>query len=88
MSYPTSVNNQITDAATQGNTIVLGSAPAVGMGGLINMVAGAIGNSAQNLTAATSQSGITGQAIATMGAAMLYALDPAAMAKPTGEQQD
>lgn len=34
MAFPTSVNNQITDAVTQTNTKVLGEAPAIALGNL------------------------------------------------------
>jgi Killing trait len=41
MAFPTSVNDQITDAVTQTNVKVLGDAPAVGMGMLYQVTRGA-----------------------------------------------
>ena len=42
MAFPTSVNNQITDAVTQANVKVLGDAPAIAMGNLYQATAQAL----------------------------------------------
>jgi hypothetical protein len=52
MAEPTEVNDQITDAVTQSNVKVLGSAPAQAMGTLYQSIAQVQANAAQNATAA------------------------------------
>ena len=65
MAFPTSVNDQITDAVTQGNVSVLGDAPAVAMGNLYVAVAQALANAANNATNAQQQNNILAQAATT-----------------------
>lgn len=65
MAFPTSVNDQITDAVTQGNVSVLGDAPAVAMGNLYVAIAQALANAAQNATSAQQQNNILAQAATT-----------------------
>ncbi|ROZ74908.1 RebB family R body protein [Ramlibacter sp. WS9] len=65
MAFPTSVNDQITDAVTQGNVSVLGDAPAVAMGNLYVAMAQALANAAQNATNAQQQNNILAQAATT-----------------------
>ncbi len=77
MSYPTSVNNQITDSVTQANVGVVANAPAIAMGNLYQATAQALANAAHNATTAQQQMNITAQAATTMGVAMLYSLDTA-----------
>lgn len=74
MAFPTAVNNQITDAVTQGNAEIVGDAPEVAMGDLYRATAQALANAAHNATAAQQQANITAQAATTMGAATLYSL--------------
>lgn len=62
MAYPTSVNNQITDAVTQVNVKVLGDAPAVAMGNLFVATSQALALAALNATNAQQQSNMTAQA--------------------------
>ncbi len=77
MAFPTSVNNQITDAVTQSNVKVLGDAPAMAMGNLFQATNQALGNAAHNSTYAIQQTNVTAQAATTMGVAILYSLDTA-----------
>jgi hypothetical protein len=65
MAFPTSVNNQITDAITQANVKVLGDAPAMAMGNLYQAVAQALANGAQNATNAQQQGSTLAQAVTT-----------------------
>ncbi|MBN0574236.1 RebB family R body protein, partial [Pseudomonas aeruginosa] len=39
MSFPTAVNNQITDAVTQSNVKVVGEAPAMALGSIFQTMA-------------------------------------------------
>jgi len=48
MAFPTSVNDQITDAVTQTNVKVLGEAPAQAMASLYQATAQALATAAQN----------------------------------------
>ena len=85
MAFPTSVNDQITDAVTQSNTMVLADAPAVAMGNLYQATAQALANAAHNATNAQQQSYVTAQAATTMGVATLYSLDIAATGEATAD---
>ncbi len=78
MAFPTSVNDQITDAVTQANTKVLGDAPAIAIGNLYQATAQALANAAHNATDNQQQSYVTMQAATTQGVATLYTLDTAA----------
>ena len=51
MAEPTLVNGQITDAVTQADVMVLGSAPAMAIGTLYQVTAQAIALSMQNAVA-------------------------------------
>ncbi|MCC2614989.1 RebB family R body protein [Aestuariibacter halophilus] len=83
MAFPTSVNDQITDAVTQANVKVLGDAPAIAMGNLFQATSQALSNAAHNATYAQQQTNITAQAATTAGVALLYALDTASTGKAT-----
>lgn len=67
MSFPTSVNDQITDSVTQPNVKVLGDAPAIAMGNLYQATAQALANAAHNATTAQMQNNVTAQAAITQG---------------------
>jgi hypothetical protein len=56
MAFPTTINDQITDAVTQANVKVLGDAPATAMGNLFQAAAQALANAAHNATDAQQQS--------------------------------
>ena len=71
MAYPTPVNSQITDAVTQANVHVVGSAPAVALGNLYQATAQALANAAHNATSAQQQAAITAQAVTTRCVATL-----------------
>ena len=78
MAFPTSVNDQITDAVSQANVKVLGDAPAMAMGNLYMATAQALAAAAHNAANAQQQTWITAQAATTMGVATLYSLDTTA----------
>ncbi len=71
------VNSQISDAVTQVNTKVLGSAPAQAMGNLFLATSQALSNAAHNATNNQQQSNITAQAATTSGITTLYSIDTA-----------
>ena len=77
MAFPTSVNDQVTDAVTQANTKVLGDDPAMTMGALYQSTAQALANAAHNATTAQQQCYVTAQAATTQGVATLYSIDTA-----------
>lgn len=77
MAFPTSVNDQITDAVTQANVKVLGDAPAIALGNLYQATSQALSNAAHNATAAQQNTNVTAQAATTQGVALLYSLDTA-----------
>jgi hypothetical protein len=81
MAFPTSVNNQITDAVTQANVQNLGVAPAVAVGNLYQATAQALANAAHNATMQQQQTNILAQAVTTMGVATLFSLDSSALGK-------
>lgn len=77
MAFPTAVNSQITDSATQANVEVLAVAPSVAMGNLYQATAQALANAAHNASAAQQQTNVVLQASTTMGVATLYSIDTA-----------
>jgi len=77
MAFPTSVNDQITDSVTQANVKVLGDAPAMSMGNLMQATSQALANAAHNATSAQQQTAVTAQAATTMGVTTLFAIDTA-----------
>ncbi|GHU11701.1 RebB protein [Betaproteobacteria bacterium] len=77
MAYPTSVNNQVTDAVTQSNVKVIGEAPAIAVGSLFQTMAHSTGVLFENATAAQQQQNTLSQAAANMGVMQVYALDTA-----------
>jgi hypothetical protein len=83
MAFPTSVNDQITDAVTQANVKVLGDAPAIAIGNLYQATSQALANAAHNATNNQQQSYVTMQAATTMGVSTLLTLDTAADAAGT-----
>lgn len=77
MAFPTSVNDQITDSITQVNVKILGDAPAMSMGNLLQVTAQALSNAAHNATTGQQQTNLAGQAATTMGVTTLYSIDTA-----------
>ena len=55
MSFPTTVNDQITDAVTQANVKVLAEAPAMAMGSMFQTMAHSTGILFQNAVSAQQQ---------------------------------
>jgi hypothetical protein len=80
MSFPTAVNDQITDAVTQSNVKVLGESAAVALSNLYQAVSSSFGNSIQNATFAQQQSNLIHQATTTQGVNLIYAVDTEAVA--------
>ncbi|MES2940834.1 MAG: RebB family R body protein [Pseudomonadota bacterium] len=79
MAFPTSVNDQITDAVTQANVKVLGEAPAMAMGALYQATAQALGIAAQNATNQQQAADSLAAAVTTRSVAYLLG---AAVSKP------
>jgi hypothetical protein len=75
MAFPTSVNDQVTDAVTQSNVKVLAEGPAMAMGALYQSLAHATGILYENSTSNQMQSAILAQAVTTTCVAKLYSLD-------------
>lgn len=73
MAIPTPVNGQITDAVTQSGVQVLGSAPPVALGSLLQSTAHAMALAAHNATLAQQQGAIAAQASTTAGVTLMYA---------------
>ena len=65
MAFPTSVNDQITDAVTQANVKVLADAPAMALGSLYQTMAQASGIAAQNAVAQQQNSNNVALAVTT-----------------------
>ncbi len=74
MAYPTSVNNQITDAVTQSNVTVIGEAPAMALSSLYQTMAHSLGLMFENAVSAQQQQNILAQAATTQGVMQIYAL--------------
>ena len=72
------VNPQITDAVTQTNVQILGSAPGQAMANLFQATGSALGIAAHNATAAGQNANTVLQAGTTQGVALLYGVDTAA----------
>ncbi len=83
MAFPTTVNDMITDSVAQVGVKVLGSASTVAMGNLFQATNQALANAAHNATTAVQQTGIAAQAATTMGVAILYSLNAAAVGTAT-----
>lgn len=75
---PDLVNPQITDAITQTNVQILGSAPGNALGNLYQATSQALGLAAHNAAAAQANASTVLQASTTQGVAMLYGVDTAA----------
>ncbi|MEW9001670.1 MAG: RebB family R body protein [Pseudomonas aeruginosa] len=73
MSFPTAVNNQITDAVTQSNVKVIGEAPAMALGSIFQTMAHSTGILFENSVAAQQQQNAL--ALAVM---QIYSLDTSA----------
>jgi hypothetical protein len=75
MAFPTSVNDQVTDAVTQSNVKVIGEAPAMALGSLYQAMAHSTGVLFDKAVASQQQQNTLSQAAANMGVMQIYALD-------------
>ncbi|KAJ12888.1 RebB family R body protein [Pseudomonas aeruginosa] len=80
MSFPTAVNNQITDAVTQSNVKVIGEAPAMALGSIFQTMAHSTGILFENSVAAQQQQNALALAASNMGVMQIYSLDTSAAA--------
>jgi hypothetical protein len=83
MAFPTSVNDQITDAVTQSNVKVVGEAPAMAMGSIYQTMAHSTGILLQNAVAAQQQQNTLSQAATNQGVMQIYTVDTTAAAGAT-----
>ncbi|PPT19973.1 RebB family R body protein [Xanthomonas arboricola] len=80
MAFPTSVNDQITDAVTQSNVKVIGEAPAMAMGTIYQSMAHSTDILFQNAVSAQQQQNTLPQAATNQGVMQIYSLDTTASA--------
>jgi len=78
MADDTPVNSQITDAVTQSNITVLGSAPAQSMATAYQLLAQSVGVAMQNAVSNQQNMNTIDSAIVTQGISLLFSLDGAA----------
>ncbi|MCF7222277.1 RebB family R body protein [Marilutibacter chinensis] len=83
MAFPTSVNDQITDAVTQSNVKVVGEAPAIAMSSIYQTMAHSTGILFENAVSAQQQQNTLSQAAANQGVMQIYTLDTTAAAGAT-----
>jgi len=83
MAFPTSVNDQVTDAVTQSNVKVVGEAPAMAMGSIYQTMAHSTGILFENAVSAQQQQNTLAQAAANQGVMQIYSLDTTAAAGAT-----
>lgn len=80
MAFPTAVNDQITDAATQNGVTVLGDSPAFALASVYQSMAHSTGLLFENAVAAQQQQNTLAQAAANQGVMQIYSLDTTAAA--------
>lgn len=83
MAFPTSVNDQVTDAVTQSNVKVVGEAPAMAMGSIYQTMAHSTGILFENSVSSQQQQNTLSQAAANQGVMQVYTLDTTAAAGAT-----
>ncbi|KKB64437.1 R body protein RebB-like protein [Robbsia andropogonis] len=83
MTFPTSVNNQITDAVTQSNVKVVGEAPAMALGSVYETMAHSSGILFQNAVSAQQQQNTLAQAADNQGVMQIYSENTMAGAAAT-----
>ncbi|HBP5356492.1 TPA: R body protein RebB-like protein [Pseudomonas aeruginosa] len=83
MSFPTAVNDQITDAVTQSNVKVVGEAPAMALGTIYQTMAHSTGILFENAVSAQQQQNALALAASNRGVMQIYSLDTAADAGAT-----
>jgi len=77
-AFPTSVNNQITDAVTQSNVKIVAEAPAMALGNVYQTAAHSTGIMFENAVNNQNQQNILGQAATTQGVMQIYSMDTVA----------
>ncbi|KQT25969.1 hypothetical protein ASG22_04555 [Chryseobacterium sp. Leaf405] len=77
-AFPTSVNDQITDAVTQSNVKVVAEAPAMALGNVYQTAAHSTGIMFENAVNNQNQQNILGQAATTQGVIQIYSMDTVA----------
>lgn len=82
------VTPQITDSVTQANVKVVGEAPAMAIGSLMQTTAHSLGMAFENACNAQNQTNITMQAATTQGVMTLYSVDTAATSVAFAKQTD
>ncbi len=85
MAYPTPLNGQITDAITQQNLTVLGSASTMAMGTIYQSLAHSISILYQNATQAQRNAAICAQAATNQGVIQIYSSGTMAGAAATSK---
>jgi hypothetical protein len=83
MAFPTSVNDQVTDAVTQSNVKVVGESPAMAMGSLYQTMAHSTGILFENSVSAQQQQNTLTQAATNQGVMQIYSVDTTAAAGAT-----
>ena len=83
MAFPTSVNDQITDAVTQSNVKVIGESPAMAMGSIYQTMAHSTGILFENAVSAQQQQNTLALAAANQGVLQIYSVDSTAAAGAT-----
>ncbi|HVE08667.1 MAG TPA: RebB family R body protein [Paraburkholderia sp.] len=83
MTFPTAVNNQITDAVTQTNVKVVAEAPAMAMGSIYQTMAHSTGILFENAVSAQQQQNTLAQAAANQGVMQIYSMNTMAGAAAT-----
>jgi Killing trait len=85
MSFPTSVNSQITDAVTQANVKVVGEAPAIAIGTLYQSIAQSVGIAMQDAVTAQRQADTIAIAATAEGISLLLTAESTASAAARNE---
>lgn len=85
MSMSNQVSSQVTDAVTQTNTKIHGSAPAASLDNLYMATAQALCNAAHDAVAGQQQNAVLMQAATTQAVMQLLSIDSAAKAAATGQ---
>lgn len=75
MAFPTSVNDQVTDAITQSNVKVLGESPAVAMSNLYQTMVHSTGLAFENAVSSQNQQAVLAQSATVQGVMQIYSLD-------------
>ncbi len=84
MPLPTALNDQITDAVAQANTVVLGEAPALAAGTVYQSLAHSTGVLFESAVSNYQQLCIAGQAATNQGVIQIYSVSSMAGAVATG----